>query len=267
MADPEPAPFCDIPDPFLRYLPAAHPEMPVATSHAIAVIESNAPVFPSPSKREPHAERYEWISFLLTLEDLRIHAPAEAVQRGWCEFVAAKAPTFSEAEMDAIAQSWWSAMGNRAVAWDAHDALRDASWEEVRTHFQTLKTGTIQQARAAKYWLINAQNPEGRKHLTLPSQLEGVSPLAMRLTHDIELEMRIYAGKHSLEKLRRIVENLIAGKFLDENTRNGVSAAQVDALLERVASDDRKQKRSAMDQLEQWLKQALEADLKKSTPH
>ena len=204
--------FIETPDPFMRYLPAAHPETPVPAAQYIAIIESNAPGFRPLGNEPPRKERFEWVSLLLTIEYLRINEPAAALRPGWYEFVAAKAPALSQPEMDAIAEDWWSAMGNRAIASEPHGVWRDATWEEVRGHFQTLRTGTAEQASAAKYWLIYAENADFGNNLTLAPEVQGVSPLAVLLARDIEVEARIYA-KPGSERLRKVVGCLIAGKF------------------------------------------------------
>lgn len=252
--------FADAPDSILGDLPGLRPDMPVHTLRDIAVIEMNAPSYIYDPEKSARLDRLDW---LMTLEHLRIHEPAKAFHHHWYEFVAAKAPTLSEPEMDAIAQDWWSAMGSRAVTLDEHHVWRKATFKEVRAHFQVLRTGNDNQAFAAVVWLISAEplKRENRTIRLLP-QAQNVSPLAHLLARDIAEELTMYTDAETV-KLRNAVKRLVTGKFRitdDTGTEHIVTQADVDTLLDAFSTNPEEERR-ALQILEEWLKRAIDADL------
>jgi hypothetical protein len=252
--------FVDKPEYLTRRLVANHPEIPVQTSCAIAVIEANAPSYISAHDKDARLKRLDW---LVTLEYLRLYKPETAFSNGWYEFVAATAPTLLEAEIDAVAQDWWSAMGSRAVKRDEHEVLHEASFEEVRAHFEALRTGNEMEAFAAIVWLIAAEPDKREKHpIRLPPQARDVSPLAHLLARDIAQELPLYTGPEAA-KLRSAVKKLLTGRFQiagDTGIAHVIDERDVDALLDTLSANPEKHAR-ALPMLEDWLTRAIDADL------
>lgn len=251
--------FAQTPDDLMRVIVAAHPEMPTQTSVDIAVIETNAPEYLASSDK---SYRYRRLDALITLEVLQLKANPD-LGSFWYEFIEAKAPELTESEIDAIARQWWSD-GNQAMKRDERDRVQSASFQEVRGHFQSFRTGNETQVRAAENWLLMAQIGDHGERLRLPPQVQGISPLAHLLARDIAKEATVYTGEET-EKLRRAVRSLLADKFMvegDAGIAQIVSSSDVDALLDGLLSDDEGRKRSARGLLEQWLRLAIDGDVK-----
>jgi hypothetical protein len=253
--------FAETPDDLLRFIAAAHPEMPAQTSFDIAVIETNAPDYLVSSDKMRRSRRLDG---LITLEVRQLKADPD-VRGYWYEFIKAKAPEFTESEIDAIAHEWWSVNGYQAVKHDEHGGSKSASLKEVRAHFQIFRTGNETQVNAAEHWLMMAQMDGHWARFRLPPQVEGISPLANLLARDISKEALIYTGEEG-EKLRRTVRSLLADKFAvegDVGIAHIVSSSDVDALLDGLLSEDEGRERSALELLKEWLKRAIDGDVKK----
>lgn len=253
--------FADTPDRILRYLVAAHPEMPAQTSFDIAVIETNAPGYFASSDKGYRCGRVE---ALIAIEAEQVKGSPD-LQRYWYEFLEAKGPALTESEIDAIARQWWSDNGNRAETHDDRGVSKIASFTEVRMHFQIFRTGNEAQVRAARNWLMMAQMGDHRERFRLPPQMQGMSPLAHLLARDITKEATVYTGEEG-EKLRRTVRSLLADKFMtegDAGIAHLVSSADVDAALDDLLSDNEGRKHSAQELLEEWLRRAIDTDLKR----
>ncbi len=251
--------FAEMPDSPIR-LVAAHPEMPVQTSFDISVIETNAPSYMASFDK---MERRGWLNTLIAAEEERLK-PSPDLRRYWYEFVQATALT--EQEMDAIAHNWWSASGNRAVKHAPGDEPENATFEEVRAHFETLRVGVLTRAMAAKRWLMTAGTDGTWERLRIPTQAQAISPLAHLLARDIAEEAEMYTGPEAL-KLRKTLQSLLVGKFTlkgNDGITRPVSAKDVDALLVTLASGEDAPKADAKQRLEEWLTRAIDADLLKS---
>lgn len=254
------AAFAAVPDEVIRTIIPAHPELPAQTSLDIAVLETNAPDYLNSSDK---MYRYRRVDLLIAIEVQQLK-PASDLQGYWYEFLGAKGPALTEAEIDAIAQQWWSDNGNRAEERFEHGGSKKASFSEVRTRFQIFRTGNETQVRAAENWLMMAQTGDHWQRFTLPPQMQGMSPLAHLLALDIAREATVYTGEEG-EKLRRTVRSLLADKFMvedDAGIAHIVSFSDVDAVLDGLPSEDEGRKRNAHESLEKWLKLAIDADLK-----
>jgi hypothetical protein len=253
--------FAETPDDLLHFIAAAHPEVPAQTSFDIAVIETNAPDYLVSSDKMRRSRRLDG---LMTLEVRQLKADPD-VRGYWYEFIKAKAPELTESEINAIAQEWWSVNGYRAVMRDERGDSKSASLKEVRAHFQMLRTGNETQVNAAEHWLMMAQIDGHWARFRLPPQVEGISPLANLLARDISKEAMVYTGEEA-EKLRQTVRSLLADKFMvegDAGIAHIVSSSDVDALLDGLLSENDVLKRSALELLQQWLKRAIDADVKR----
>jgi hypothetical protein len=253
--------FADTPDRILRYIIAAHPEMPTQTSFDIAVIETSAPDYFGSSDK---GYRYGRVEGLIAIEEEQLKGSPD-LRRYWYEFLEAKGPALTESEIDAIARQWWSDNGNRAETHDDRGGSKSASFREVRTHFQIFRTGNEAQVRAARNWLMMAQMGDHWERFRLPPQMQGMSPLAHLLARDIAREATVYTGEQG-EKLRRTVRSLLADKFMtegDAGIAHIASSSDVDAVLDDLLSDNEGRERSAQESLEEWLRRAIDADLKR----
>lgn len=253
--------FAETPDDLMRFIAAAHPEMPVQTSLGIAIIETNAPEYLASSDK---AYRCRRLDGLITLEVRQQKADTD-VRGYWYEFIKAKAPELTESEIDAIARQWWSDNGYQAELRDERGVSKSAGFREVRERFQIFRTGTEAQVNAAEHWLTMAQMGDHWERFRLPPQMQGMSPLAHLLALDISKETTVYSGEEA-EKLRRTVRSLLADKFTvegDAGIAHIVSSSDVDAVLDGLLSDDEGRKRSALGLLEQWLQRAIDEDLKR----
>lgn len=251
--------FTDTPDDVIRFIVAAHPEMPARTSMDIVVIETNAPDYLASSDK---AYRYRRLDSFITLEAWRLKADPD-VRGYWYEFIEAKAPDLTESEIDAIAREWWSDNGYQAEERFERGGSKKASFREVRAHFQLFRTGNETQVRAAKNWLMMAQMGDHWERFRLTPQMQGMSLLAHLLARDIAQEAAVYSGSEA-EKLRRSVRSLLADKFMvegDAGIAHIVSSSDVNALLDDLISKDEARKRSAQALLEEWLKRAIDEDL------
>lgn len=252
--------FAETPDRLMATLTAAHPEMPAQTTNAIAIIETNAPEYLASSDK---AYRYRGLDGFISVEAWRLKADPD--MRGfWYEFIEAKAPDLTESEIDAIAREWWSDNGNQAEERTERGGSRSASFNEVRRRFQLFRTGNETQTRAAKDWLMMAQMGDHRERLRIPPQMQGMSLLAHLLARDIAQESAAYSGEEAA-KFRRTVQSLLADKFMvegDAGIVHVVSFSDVNALLDNLASEDEPRRNSARALLEDWLKRAIDEDLK-----
>lgn len=253
--------FVDTPNEVIHFIVASHPEMPARTSMDIAVIEINSPDYLASSDK---AYRYRRLDDFITYEAWRLKG--EPDMRGqWYEFIEAKAPDLTESEIDAIARQWWSDNGNQAEVHLDRGGWKKAIFSEVRERFQTFRTGNETQVRAAKNWLMMAQMADHWECFTIPPQMQGMSLLAHLLARDIAQEAMAYKGEQA-EKLRRTVRSLLADKFKAEGEAGIariVSSSDVEAILDGLSSGDQSTRRSATERLEEWLKKAVETDLKR----
>lgn len=255
--------FAEMPDRLMSTLTAAHPEVPAHTTNDIAIIETNAPEYLASSDK---ADRYRRLDGYISLEAGRLKADPD-MRRYWYEFIEAKAPELTESEIDAIAREWWSDNGNEAEERTERGGSKRASFHDVLTRFQVFRTGNETQVRAAKNWLMMAQMGDHRERLRIPPQMQGMSLLAHLLARDIAQESAAYTGAEAT-KLRRTAQSLLADKFMgegDAGIAHIVSSSDVNALLDDLTSGDEARKRSARALLEDWLKQAIDADLKRFT--
>lgn len=255
--------FAEAPDDLLHSVVAMHPEMPAQTSLDIAIIETNAPEYLASSDK---SYRYRRLDALITLEVQQLK-PSPYVRSFWYEFIEAKAPELTESEIDAIAHQWWSDNGNQAVKRDERGGSKGASFEEVRTRFRAFRTGNETQVRAAENWLLMAQVGDHWERFSLPPQVQGMSPLAHLLALEIAKEAAVYSGEEA-EKLRRTVRSLLADKFMaegDAGIAHIVSSSDVNAVLDDLTSKDEARKYSAQELLEEWIKRAIDEDLKKDS--
>jgi hypothetical protein len=253
--------FVDRSNEVIHFIVAAHPEMPARTSMDMAVIEINAPDYLASSDK---ADRYRRLDGYISLEAWRLKADPD--MRGyWYEFIEAKAPELSEDEIDGIARQWWSDNGNRAEERTERGGSRSASFSEVLKRFQVFRTGNEAQVRAAKNWLMMAQMGDHRERLRIPPQMQGMSLLAHLLARDIAQESAAYTGAEAA-KFRHTAQSLLSDKFMvegDAGIAHIVASSDVNALLDDLTSKDEARKRSAQTLLEDWLKRAIDADLKR----
>ncbi|HEY1580462.1 MAG TPA: hypothetical protein VGF82_25655 [Terracidiphilus sp.] len=252
--------FAGVPDKVIHTIIPAHPEMPAQTSFDIAVIETNAPDYFASSDK---GYRYGRVEGLIAIEEEQLKGSPD-LQRYWYEFLEAKGPALTESEIDAIAREWWSDNGYQAEERFERGGSKKASLSEVRARFQIFRTGNEAQIRAARNWLMMAQMGDHWEHFRLPPQMQGMSPLAHLLARDIAKEALIYTGEEG-EKLRRTVRSLLADKFMvegDAGIAHIVSSSDVDAVLDDLLSDNEGGKRSAQESLEEWLRRAIDTDLK-----
>jgi hypothetical protein len=92
-----------------------------------------------------------------------------------------------------------------------------------------------------------------------------MSPLAHLLARDIAKEAMVYTAEEA-EKLRRTVRSLLADKFTVEGEagiEHSVASSEVNAVVDALLSGDETRKRDAQELLEEWLKLAIDADLKR----
>jgi hypothetical protein len=253
--------FAGVPDKVIHAIIPAHPEIPAQTSFDIAVIETNAPDYFASSDK---GFRYGRVEALIAIEAEQLKGSPD-LQRDWYEFLEAKSPALTESEIDAIARQWWSDNGNRAETHDDRGRSKSASFTEVRTHFQIFRTGNQAQVRVARNWLMMAQTADHWERFRLPPQMQGMSPLAHLLALDIAKEATVYTGEEG-EKLRRTVRSLLADKFTvegDAGIAHLVSSSDVDAVMDNLLSENEDRKHSAQESLEEWLRRAIDTDLKR----
>lgn len=249
--------FQEMPDDTLRYA-AVNDRMPARASFEIAVIETNAPSYRASTNKLVRCHR---INRLIELEHDRLKSSPD-LRRYWYDFLEAKAPELTEDEIDAIARDWWSSNGFRAAKYDERHALQDATLNEVRAHLRLFRTGNEAQVAAAKQWLMMAQMAGGWESFTISPQMRGLSPLSHLLAREISEETQLYTGPEAV-KMRNSVKRLITGKLTIEagGIQRLVSEADIDALLDRFSSTPDERSR-AQGILEEWLKEAIDADLK-----
>ena len=253
--------FADTPDQLLAYIVSAHPELPAQTSVDIAIIETNAPSYLASSDKTRRLYR---LNGLIWLEGEQLKANPD-LRCCWYEFVEAKAPALTAAEMDAIAQDWWRANGFQAFKHGERGGLYSATFEEVRGHLQIFRTGNEAQVHAAKQWLMMAQAAGGWEALRIPPQMQGLSPVAHLLASDIAQEAAIFAGPEA-DKLRDTLKSLLVGKFTvtrDDGATLPLSTLDVDALLDTLTSGGAARRARAGEMLEEWLRQAIDADFRR----
>ena len=250
--------FQEMPDDTLRYV-AANDRLPARVSFEIALIETNAPSYRASADK---LVRYYRVNRLIELEH-DLLKPSADLRSYWYDFLEVKAPELTQDEIDAIARDWWAANGFRAVKHGERHGLRDATLNEVRAHLRIFRTGDEAQVAAAKQWLMMAQMAEGWQSLTIPPQMRAFSPLAHLLARDIAEETQLYSGPEVV-KMRNAVKRLITGKFIVEGEsgiRHAVTERDIDALLDTFSSTpDERTRAQAI--LEEWLKEAIDADLK-----
>jgi hypothetical protein len=254
------AAFAAVPDEVIRTIIPAHPELPAQTSLDIAVLETNAPDYLNSSDK---MYRYRRVDLLIAIEVQQLK-PASDLKRYRYELLEAKGPALTESEIDAIARQWWSDNGNRAETHDERGGSKSASFSDVRARFQIFRIGNEAQVRGARNWLMMAQMGDHRDRFTLPPQVQGMSPLAHLLALDIAREATVYTGDEA-EKLRKCVRSLLADKFMvegDAGIAHVVSSLDVDAVLDALSSENEGRKRSAQESLEEWLRRAIDTDLK-----
>jgi hypothetical protein len=250
--------FEEMPDGTLRYVTAANDRIPARASFEIAVIETNAPSYRGSADKPM---RYYRINRLIELED-ELLKPSPDLQGYWYDFLEAKAPELTEDEIEAIARDWWAANRFRAAKHDGRYGLRDATLKEVRAHLLIFRTGNEVQVAAAKQWLMMAQMDGTLDSLAIPPQMRALSPLAHLLARDISEEARLYGGPEAV-KMRNTVKRLIVGKLTVEGEtgiQHTVLESDIDALLEKFSSDS-EERSHAQEALEEWLKQAIDADI------
>ena len=254
--------FAGAPDQVLTYIVSAHPELPVQTSYDIAIIETNAPAYLASSDKTQRSYR---LNGLIWLESEQLKANPD-LRCCWYEFVEAKAPALTRAEMDDIARDWWRANDFKAFKHGERGGLYSATFEEVRAHLQIFRTGNEAQVHAAKQWLMMAQAAGGWENLRIPPQMQGLSPLAHLLASDIAQEAGIYDGPEA-DKLRNTLKSLLVGKFTvtrDDGATLPVSILDVDALVDALLSKEGARRARAGETLEEWLKEAIDADFKRA---
>lgn len=252
--------FADAPDHVLTYIVSAHPDLPVQTSLDIAIIETNAPAYLASSDKTQRSYRLHGLIWL-EAEQLKANPDLRCC---WYEFVEAAAPALTAAKIDAIAQDWWRANGFQAFTHGERGGLYSATFEEVRAHLQIFRTGNEAQVHAAKQWLMMAQAAEGWERLRIPPQMLGLSPLAHLLDGDIAQEAASFVGPEA-DKLRKRLQSLLVGKFMvtrDDGATLPISTIDVDGLLNALTSGDAARRTHAGEILEEWLKKAIDADLK-----
>lgn len=228
----------------------------------IAASDPDYRVITQPVLLQRRADR---LRHALTLEYVRLTYPSFAVIPSfWLDLIDAQLPSLSEAQLDELATMTYQAMPRNASIAQSDGSRRKLTWEDFREYYHLWSKGDDVEAKAAVHWLEDRM-VQGNVCLGLPQWVIDSSPFPTRIATAITREAAFYSGAE-FEKLIQDADTVIAGKFdLPSPTTDNPKATRtiapedVRALILALRAGDTA--KAAL--LEQWLRSALDDDLRR----
>jgi hypothetical protein len=242
------------------YIPAGYRfTIPIAR---IAASDPDYRAIRDPSSQEKWANR---LYDALGLENVRVNEPSFApIPFSWLHLVGTRVRSLSDAQLDELATMTYQAMPPSASAPDSDGSRRKLTWEDFREDYHVWSKGAGDETDAAALRLYERM-VQGKVCLRLPPWVMNPSPFPALLAASIAREAALYGGPE-FEKLITTVETVIAGKFeLPAPTQDNPKAARkiaphdVRALIVALRVGDA----GKVALLEQWLRRALDDDLRR----